>query len=82
MGGGGTCIWPIMGVPALGPQADKQVGWLAGATPASHLGTHPHHVGQRQSHLSSLLMNARRGTSYRLICRSTVMDCDWTPPTL
>ena len=30
---------------------------------------------------SILLMNARRGTWYRFIWRSTVIDCDCTPPT-
>ena len=30
---------------------------------------------------SILLMNASRGTAYRFIWRSTVIDCDWTPAT-
>ena len=30
---------------------------------------------------SILLMNASRGTLYRFIWRSTVIDCDWTPAT-
>ena len=30
---------------------------------------------------SILLMNASRGTRYRFIWRSTVIDCDWTPAT-